>query len=304
VADGSAFGDDLAEQPCVRAFLDPVDLFVGARGLYQGVEHWQELIGDFAVRTGEQVAGFVGEHAVCATVVPVGVTGPSAVAALVVEKDSGARTADPGAVLIASDQWLEGSTFAAFGRGAQDHVVAAVADGAHRPVSVDSALPAAATAGVCRAAVARLAYRFAFGVALAWADSVADRAGRLRAAVAAVTQVRLVFGGVAGNMTELSTSATTPTWSAELAVARVTVGAVFVDNRSWLDLTARNARTLGAFPTALADNGFVFQTRGRPIETAALAALLEPLRITVVAAIADLAVGPPGRDARILLTAS
>jgi hypothetical protein len=80
--------------------------------------------------------------------------------------------------------------------------------------------------------------------------------------------------------------------------------AVVVDNRSWLDLTARNARTLGALPTALADNGSVVQTRDRPIETAALAALLEPLGITVVAAIADLTVRPPGRDARILLTAS
>jgi len=84
----------------------------------------------------------------------------------------------------------------------------------------------------------------------------------------------------------------------------VTVGAVVVESGGWLDLTARNARTLGALPTALADNGSVVHTRDRPIETAALPALLEPLGITVVAAIADLAVGPPGRDARILLTAS
>ena len=105
-------------------------------------------------------------------------------------------------------------------------------------------------------------------------------------------------------MTELSASATGPTWSAKLAVAPVTVGAVVVDNRSWLDLTARNARTLGALPTTLADNGSVVHTRDRSIETPALAALLEPLRVTVVAAIADGAVRAPGRDARILLTAS
>jgi hypothetical protein len=119
-----------------------------------------------------------------------------------------------------------------------------------------------------------------------------------------VTQVRLVFGGVAGSVTELSASATGPTWSAKLAVAPVTVGAVVADDRSWLDLTARNARTLGGLPTALADNGSVVQPLDRSIETAALAALLEPLGITVVAAIADLAVRPPGRDARIVLTAS
>jgi hypothetical protein len=59
-----------------------------------------------------------------------------------------------------------------------------------------------------------------------------------------------------------------------------------------------------ALPKALADNGSVIQTRDRSIEAAALAALLEPVGITVVAAIADLAVRPPRRDARILLTAS
>jgi hypothetical protein len=102
----------------------------------------------------------------------------------------------------------------------------------------------------------------------------------------------------------VSASATRPTWTAELAVAGVTVGAAIVDNRSWLDLTAGNARTLGALPTALADNGSVVQTRDRPIEPPALAALLEPVGITVVAAIADLAVRPSGRDAYFLLTAS
>ena len=61
---------------------------------------------------------------------------------------------------------------------------------------------------------------------------------------------------------------------------------------------------LGALPTALADNGSVVQARDRSIETAALAALLDPLGITVVAAIADLGIRPPGRDARLLLTAS
>jgi len=105
-------------------------------------------------------------------------------------------------------------------------------------------------------------------------------------------------------MTELSASATSPTWSAKLAIARVTVGAVVVDNRSWLDLTARNTCTLGALPTALADNGSVVATRDRSIETTALAALPEPLGITVVAAIADLAVRSPGRDANLLLPAS
>jgi hypothetical protein len=105
-------------------------------------------------------------------------------------------------------------------------------------------------------------------------------------------------------MTELSASATSPTWSAKLAVARVAVGAVVVESRSWLDLTARNARTLGTLPTALADNGSVVSTRDRPIQAAALAALLEPLGIAVVAAIADLAVRSSGRDARIVLTAS
>jgi hypothetical protein len=115
VAERASVHDELTEQPCIGTFLDPVNLLERTVGLRKGLGHRCELARNLAVGPGEQTANLVGEHTICASVVPVGVASPAAATAFVVDAETGAGTADSDAFFVAADQRLGSSTPTALG---------------------------------------------------------------------------------------------------------------------------------------------------------------------------------------------
>jgi len=137
VGDGLLLRDQLAEKSGGRALPDPVNRVKRPVGLGERADEGLELGCDSAVRSREQLGDLVGEHAVGAAAVAVGVSRPPAPAAGEVDGVSRAGSAEPGAAGVPADQRMGLAAAGALCRGPDDGGVAAVADRPDRPERVD-----------------------------------------------------------------------------------------------------------------------------------------------------------------------
>ncbi len=173
VGDGPLLRDQLAEKPGGRAVADPVDRVKRPVDPGERVGERLELGCDGAVGSCEQFGDLVGEHAVGAAAVAVGVSRPPAPAAGEVDGGSRAGSADPGAAGVPADQRMGLAAAGALCRSPDDGAVAAVADRPDRPERVDRLVALAAGAchaGALVAGVAAVADRLAGGDPDAGAD--------------------------------------------------------------------------------------------------------------------------------------
>jgi len=97
VGDGPLLRDQVPEKSGGRALPDPVNRVKRQVDLGERLGEGLELGRDGAVRSGEQFGDLVGEHAVGAAAVAVGVSRPPAPAAGEVDAGSRAGSAEPGA---------------------------------------------------------------------------------------------------------------------------------------------------------------------------------------------------------------
>ena len=111
-------GDDLRQQFRVRACVDPSDCGERQADLSECLD--AVAAAAWRRRRHGPVSSLltrVGEHAVGASSVAVGVSSASALVAGVVDIDTGAGPADARAVVVAGDQWLRRSAAGAFAPG-------------------------------------------------------------------------------------------------------------------------------------------------------------------------------------------
>ncbi len=133
-------------------------------------------------------------------------------------------------------------------------------------------------------------------------DAAADRAGHLGASVAAVAKIGLSVACVAGDALELPAPPAGTPWSVVTVVTEVADRAVSVEESGGRGLAAAHARVHGAFPAGPAEGLPVLAADGRSSRLAALGALLDDVRVRVVAGIADAALRAAGCDAYALAT--
>jgi len=155
------------------ALPDPVDRVKRQVDLGERPGEGPEFGRDGAVRSCEQFGDLVGEHAVGAAIVAVGVSRPPAPSAGEVDAGSRAGSAEPGAAGVPADQRMGLAAAGALCRGPDDGRVAAVADRPDRPERVDRLVapaPGACQAGALVAGVAAVADRLAGGDPDAGAD--------------------------------------------------------------------------------------------------------------------------------------
>jgi hypothetical protein len=146
VGDGPLLGDQVSEEPGGGALPCPLDGGERQVDLGEGRGEGLELGCDGAVRACEQFGDLVGEDAVGAAAVAVGVSGPPALAAGEVDVGSGAGPAEPGAGRVPADQRVGLVAARALGWSPDDGGIADHADRPDRPEGVDRLVPLAASA--------------------------------------------------------------------------------------------------------------------------------------------------------------
>jgi hypothetical protein len=302
MADRLVLGGELCQEQGVRAGVDPADRAERRIDLADRFDHGLQLRRDRSVGAGQQRVEPVAEDAERAASVPVGVPGTAALTAGEVDVMPDAGPADPGAVLVSSDQRLGDPAARAFGRGADDGGVAGLADRPHRPVGHHRTIAPAAGTGHKRPFVTGVtgrADRLAGAHPLAGTGPAASGADRLRAPIAAVAQIRLIADRVAGDPLELSAAPTWPTRSTVPVVAQVAERPFLGDQRGGRGRAARHALVLGPLPASDTERPAIRPPHRRGTEATALAARLHDRGILAVAAVADPALGPSGDDRRL-----